>query len=89
MPVSMHSARGAAIGAVGAGVIAGAALFGALPSAQAAPASLPAVADVADATFDVSPATSAYLPNRAGPLNVIAAGRHHWWHWHHHWWHWH
>ncbi|ORV10303.1 hypothetical protein [Mycobacterium celatum] len=72
------SARRAVVGAIGAGALSGAMLFGALPSAQAAPTA---------ATTTVIPAS---LGNPSGP---VAAGWHdapmpeHWWRHHHRWWH--
>jgi hypothetical protein len=42
MFMSMHSIRGVAVGAVGAGVLTGAMLFGGAPTAQAAPEPAPA-----------------------------------------------
>jgi hypothetical protein len=77
------SVRRATVGAIGAGALAGAMLFGALPSAQAAPA----VATVAPAS----------LGTPSDLNNVVATGWHdtpmpqHWWHhrgWWHHWWWW-
>ena len=65
MLLSARSARRAVAGAVGAGALAGAALFGALPSASADdPAKNPpncTAADLAGVASDVSASTSAYL----------------------------
>lgn len=61
MLLSAHTARRAVAGALGAGAVAGAMLFGALPSASAdAPPNCTA-ADLAGVASGVSAATSAYL----------------------------
>jgi hemophore-related protein len=63
MLLSARTARRAVAGTVGAGAIAGAMLFGALPSAMAQPDAPPncTAADLAGVASGVSAATSAYL----------------------------
>jgi hemophore-related protein len=64
MLLSARIARRAVAGAVGTGVIAGAMLFGVLPSATADPANNPpncTAADLAGVSSGVSASTSAYL----------------------------
>jgi hypothetical protein len=82
MMISTRSVRTAAAGAVGAGALTGAMLFGGIPVAQAAPAPAPATSFATAGPHDVIP----------------AHWGHHWWHhgwghhhhflWHHQWWHW-
>ena len=60
MLLSRLSARRAVAGAIGAGAIAGAMLFGAAPSAIAEPPNCTA-ADLADVSSGVSASTAAYL----------------------------
>lgn len=50
MSISLFSARGLAASVVGAGAVAGAMLFGAIPMAQAASAPIPTTAAAAGAT---------------------------------------
>ncbi|MEV3903536.1 MULTISPECIES: heme-binding protein [unclassified Mycobacterium] len=64
MLLSARTARRAVAGAVGAGSVAGAMLFGALPAASAQPAPPPpncTAADLAGVAAGVSASTSAYL----------------------------
>lgn len=64
MLLSANAGRRAVAGVVGAGAIAGAMLFGALPSAMAEPAPNPpncTAADLAGVASGVSASTSAYL----------------------------
>ena len=64
MMLSARTARRAVAGAVGTGAIAGAMLFGALPTAMAQPADNPpncTAADLAGVASGVSASTSAYL----------------------------
>jgi hemophore-related protein len=60
MLLSVRTARRAVAGAVGTGAIAGAMLFGAVPSAMAEPPNCTA-ADLAGVASGVSASTSAYL----------------------------
>jgi hypothetical protein len=55
MSISLFSARRMAVGAVGAGALAGAMLFGALPMAQAASAPAPTPAAASGASSHVAP----------------------------------
>jgi hemophore-related protein len=63
MLLSARTARRAVAGALGSGAVAGAMLFGALPSASAQPDGPPncTAADLAGVASGVSAATSAYL----------------------------
>jgi hypothetical protein len=86
MSISVSSVRQAAVGAVGAGVIAGGLLFGAIGTAQAAPASAPS---------PISTANPAFLHSQPDVTPVVATGWQHaptpdWWHhrWFHPWWWW-
>ncbi|WP_133058008.1 hypothetical protein [Mycolicibacterium vulneris] len=60
MSISLVSARTAIAGAVGAGALSGAMLFGAIPMAQAA--STPAPADAATSAPAVAPGTAQVAP---------------------------
>jgi hypothetical protein len=75
MLISLPSIRNAAAGAVGAGALTGAMLFGAVPLAQAAevPAVTPtvAVADTPDGAVGVSDATRVDLRNPADLGRVV------------------
>jgi hypothetical protein len=55
MSISLFSARRMAVGAVGAGALAGAMLFGVLPMAQAASAPAPTPAATSGASSHVAP----------------------------------
>jgi hypothetical protein len=67
MFISMRSIRGAAVGAMGAGALAGAMLFGAIPDADAAPAPAPASFAIAgpNVVSDI-PQAPAVSPTRWG-----------------------
>lgn len=93
MSTPTRSARRIAVGAVGAGALAGGLLFGAVPAAQAAPA--PAVAphaNVVELVGAFSPAAApAGLPARTGSSDILPIWHHHghgFGHHHHHrhWW---
>lgn len=88
MSIHMSAVRGIAAGAVGAGAVTGALLFGALPAAQAAPAPVPQTASVQLADF-VSPLVAPEgMPIGGAPM-WWGHHHHHWWHHgfgHHHWW---
>jgi hypothetical protein len=73
MSYSLSSARRLAAGAVGAGAVAGAMLFGATPAANAAPAQMPAV---------MGPAHVATAPAFIAP-QPDWWGHHHFWGHHH------
>jgi hypothetical protein len=83
MSISISSARRAAVGAVGAGALAGGLLLGALGTAQAAPAAV-------SAPSSISAVAQADLPNQS----AITAGLENgpmpdWWlhhRWFHRWW---
>jgi hypothetical protein len=89
MSISVRSARRTAVGAVGAGVVAGGLLFGAVGIAQAAPAPV-------SAPGPISTAAPAYLDSQPSVNPVIAAGYQtapmpDWWHhrrWFRPWWWW-
>jgi hypothetical protein len=63
--ISLRSMRGAAAGAVGAGAVAGAMLFGGIPAAQAAPAPAPTSFDTAG-PHGGAPLSPGLLPERPG-----------------------
>lgn len=100
MSNSMRSWRRTAVGVVGVGVVAGAAVFGALPPAAAAPVSEPVSVSLLSeaAPFDVPVAAPAQLVSQP-EASLVAAGwqtapmpawwwRHHHHHWWNHWWWW-
>lgn len=63
MLISLRAVRGAAAGAIGAGALAGAMLFGGTPAAQAAP--LPAPATSFESVGG-APLTPGFIPDRPG-----------------------
>lgn len=96
MMISLRSVRNAAAGAVGAGALAGAMLFGSIPAAEAAPAPAPATSfAIAGHQGDI-PQAPAVVPTRWGHGGWGHGGfghrgfghrgfwgHRHWWNW---WW---
>lgn len=89
MSISVSSTRRAVVGAVGAGVVAGGLLFGAVGTAQAAPVP-------ASVSGPMSTANLAYLHNQPDVTPVVTTGWENapmpdWWHhrrWFRPWWWW-
>ncbi|WAJ45725.1 hypothetical protein OK015_04245 [Mycobacterium sp. Aquia_216] len=63
---SLRSIRGVAAGAIGAGAVAGAMLFGGIPAAQAAPAPAPATSFETVGPHGGAPLSPGVLPERPG-----------------------
>nr|WP_325502664.1 hypothetical protein [Mycobacterium sp.] len=74
MLISLRSVRKAAAGAIGAGALTGAMLFGGIPAAQAAPPSAPGT------TFAMHGPFGAPVPARGGWGHAGHAGGHSWGH---------
>lgn len=92
MSISMDSCRRAAVGGIGAGMLAGALLVGADAAAQAAPAAFSAVPPAAVQSTGAQFAPAAVGAPFATDLRTAPLpqwGPHHRWWGHHHWWrHW-
>ena len=66
MLISLRSVRSAAAGAVGAGALTGAMLFGSIPAAQAAPAAAPATSFAIAGPHGGAPLSPGVIPTHGG-----------------------
>jgi hypothetical protein len=74
MMISLRSMRNAAAGAVGAGALAGAMLFGSIPAAEAAPAPAPATSFAVAGPHGDIPQAPTVVPTRWGGGGGVGHG---------------